>query len=202
MSESTIKSVVFDMGGVFVELGPITDIIGEEEISVREFWTGWLRSPSVRAFERGRCSPKEFGDGFVAELGLAMSGDELVRRFAQWPKGLFDGSQEVVSALQAKGIEVSVLSNTNAMHWEGQTDHEIIATMFDHEFTSYTLDMIKPDAKIFEHVIATLGHDPGQILFVDDNQPNVDAAQTLGMDAALTKGIDQVRDVLVSRGLL
>ncbi len=202
MSESAIKSVVFDMGGVLVELGPIAEIIGEEEISVQDFWAGWLRSPSVRAFERGRCSPEEFGDGFVAELGLAMPGDELVRRFAQWPKGLFPGSRELVASLIESGVEVSVLSNTNALHWEGQTDHEIIATMFDREFTSYTLGMVKPDAKIFEHVISELGHPPEQVLFVDDNQPNVDAARELGMDAALTRGIDQVREVLVYRGLL
>ncbi len=206
MSESKIKTVVFDMGGVLVELGPISDILGEEEISVDDFWRGWLRSPTVRHFERGRCTPEYFGAELVKELGLAMSGEELIERFARWPKGLFPGARDLLVELKSNGVPFSVLSNTNVMHWETQTDHEVIAELFDRMFTSYSLDMVKPDAIIFEHVIAELRNEldvePEQILFVDDNQPNIDAALALGIDAVLTKGVDQVRAALAERGLV
>lgn len=206
MSESTIKTIVFDMGGVLVELGPISDILGDEVISVNEFWQGWLRSPTVRHFERGRCTPEYFGSELVKELGLAMSGEELVERFARWPKGLFPGAQDLLQELKSNGVPFSVLSNTNVMHWETQTDHEIIADLFDRVFTSYSLDMVKPDAIIFEHVISELGNElnlkPSEILFVDDNQPNIDAALELGIAAVLTKGVDQVRAALAERGLV
>ncbi len=202
MSESKTKTVVFDMGGVLVELGPISDILGDEEISVNDFWRGWLRSPTVRHFERGRCTPEYFGSELVKELGLSMSGEELIERFASWPKGLFPGAQDLLLELKSNGVPFSVLSNTNVMHWETQTDHEIIAELFDRVFTSYSLDMVKPDAIIFEHVIAELAVEPAQILFVDDNQPNIDAALALGIDAVLTKGVDQVRAALAERGLV
>ncbi len=202
MHESKTKTVVFDMGGVLVELGPISDILGDEDISVDDFWRGWLRSPTVRHFERGRCTAEYFGSELVAELGLAMSGDELVQRFARWPKGLFPGAQDLLEELKSNGVPFSVLSNTNEMHWETQADHEIIAGLFDRVFTSYRLDMVKPDAIIFEHVIAELAVPPAEILFVDDNQPNVDAANALGIDAVLTKGVDQVRAALAERGLV
>lgn len=197
-----IKSVVFDMGGVFVELGPITEVIGDQDLTVAEFWSKWLKSPVVRRFERGGCSPSEFGDELVEEFELTMSGQEFVTRFAAWPRGLFVGAAELIAELKATNMELSVLSNTNELHWTTQQDHELVQEMFDHEFTSYVVGMVKPDAEIFEHVVSVLGHQPGQVLFLDDNQPNVDGAIAVGMQARLTRGVEELRSALVDVGLL
>lgn len=202
MASSKIQAVIFDMGGVFVELGPISEIIGDEDLSVEEFWAGWLASPTVRAFERGQTSPEAFSNALVAELSLSMPPAEMLRRFANWPKGFFAGAEQMLLELQATGVSMAVLSNTNALHWEQQKDHEIISRIFACQYTSYSLGMVKPDAEIFDYVIADQGLRPDQILFVDDNQPNVDAARARGIDAERTCGPDEVRAVLQQRDLL
>ena len=63
-------------------------------------------------------------------------------------------------------------------------------------------DRIKPDHDVFEHVATTLSLDPGEILFVDDNQINVDAARVFGMQVQHCVGPHEVRAVLEVRGLL
>lgn len=196
-----MRAIVFDMGGVLVELGPLTEILGDEPMAPEDFWERWLRSPTVRDFERGRCSPEEFGDRLVNELGLSFDGAEMVRRFAAWPKGLFDGAETLIAELPAD-VEVGVLSNTNALHWHGQRHHERIQALFTRTFLSYELGIVKPDAEMFAHVIDELRCRPQQIVYFDDNQINVAAAREAGIDAALARGPADCRRELVDRGLL
>ena len=61
---------------------------------------------------------------------------------------------------------------------------------------------IKPDKSAFETVIRSMDWRPGSVLFMDDNQMNVDAARALGIRAFLVSGVQQTRAVLVSNGLL
>lgn len=207
----TFQAVVFDMGGVLVELGPLTEILGSastgtqsektEALSSDEFWARWLRSPAVRDFERGRCSPEEFGERIVGELGLSFDGPEMIRRFAQWPKGLFDGAQALIAELP-DGLEVGVLSNTNALHWNGQKQHADVQALFSRTYLSYQLDMVKPDREIFEHIVADLGCRPAEVVYFDDNQLNVEAAIAAGLVAAVTKSPADCRRELVALGLL
>lgn len=197
-----IQAVVFDMGGVLVELGPLTEILGPDPTMDDDtFWSKWLASPSVRDFEMGRCSPAEFGDRLVAELGIDGGGDALLARFAAWPKGLLPGAGALVSSLGAHDVEVAVLSNTNALHWETQPDAADVQALFDRRYLSYELGLAKPDATIFQHVVDDLGFEPDSILFLDDNQINVDGARAVGMRAELAKGVDAARDALVGVGL-
>lgn len=198
-----VTAVVFDMGGVLVELGPLTEILGDDPLPTEEFWSRWLASPTVREYEMGQCTVEQFGDRLVAELGLSFSGEELVRRFAAWPKGLFPGAVELIQELRTNdGVVVAVLSNTNHLHWTSQVDSGRVPDLFDRHYLSYRLGLAKPDAPIFEHVIADLGGMASKIVFCDDNQPNVDTALDLGIDAHLTRGVAEARAALACRGLV
>ncbi len=194
-----IEAVVFDMGGVIVELGPITDILGEDPMPPEEFWSAWLRSAAVRQFEMGQCSVEHFGERFVAEAGLKLSPTQMVEQFRSWPKGLFPGGADLVRSVN---VEVAVLSNTNALHWENQLDAEEVQSLFARTYLSYQLGLAKPDADMFEHVVADLALPADRILFLDDNQLNVDGARAAGMRAEVTKGIEPARAVLAGLGLL
>lgn len=197
----TYRAIVFDMGGVLVELGPLTEILGDDPLAPEEFWNRWLRSPAVRDFERGRCSPDEFGERIVVELGLSFDGPEMVRRFAQWPKGLFAGAQALIEDLPDH-LEIGVLSNTNALHWNGQKQHTEVQALFSRTYLSYMLDMVKPDREVFDHIIADLGCAAGDVVYFDDNQMNVDAAVAAGLTASLARSPEDCRSELTALGLL
>ena len=67
-SVCAIKIVVFDMGGVLVELGPMHDVFGGKWGDVAEFWSRWLASSAVRDLDTGTSPPDGFGARLISEF--------------------------------------------------------------------------------------------------------------------------------------
>ena len=85
-----IDCVVFDLGGVLVELGGVRDfgdMIGEPDDE--QVWERWLTNTWVRDYERGLCSSETFASGMVEQFDLETSAAEFIERFRAWPRGLF-----------------------------------------------------------------------------------------------------------------
>lgn len=183
-----------------MELGPLDQFLGVA-LPPEKFWPTWLSSPTVRCFERGSCDEADFGFGLAREFKLPLSADEVVERFRRFPRGLFPGAAELVSSV-VDPVSTGVLSNTNKLHWEHQIDGEIIRGLFDHRFLSYQLGLVKPDTAIFERVVSELDVAPADILFIDDNQLNVDGARAVGLDAHLARGVTEARLLLLERELI
>ncbi len=195
------------MGGVLVELGPLTSLLGDDPLPPDQFWASWLASPTVRDFEMGGCTVEEFGERLVVELGLSTSGASLVERFGSWPLGLFPGARQLIDDLRSsadphRGLEIAVLSNTNALHWDNQPEHHVVKSLFTRRYLSFEIGLAKPDRAIFEHVLEDLAVKPGQVVFLDDNQINVDGARAVGIDAVLARGVGEARTALAERNLL
>lgn len=97
--------------------------------------------------------------------------------------------------LRAKDIHVSILSNDGSS-LRSYIDGLGISNHFDSIFVSGELGMMKPDQRIFQHVAHDLGLDPGEMVFFDDKQSNVDGAIRAGMQAAVYQSTSQVRKLL------
>lgn len=197
---SRIEAVLFDMGGVLVELGPLDELLGDA-MPGEEFWPRWLASPAVRAFESGRCSAEDFAVGLVDELALELAPDEVIERFTAFPRGLFPGSRELAAEVGSR-VTTGVLSNTNPLHWEFQADADEIKALCHHAFLSYRLGLVKPDREIYERVATDLAVEPSRILFIDDNQINVDGARRAGLLAEVARGPGEAAAVLAGFGLV
>lgn len=195
-------AVLFDLGGVLVELGGVEEfgaLVGETR--PEEIWRLWLGSPIVRRYERGECSRDEFASGAVEEFGLSLSAEAFLERFLAWPKGLMPGAADLVRSVRVD-LHRAVLTNTNELHWNGQLDAAGIRGLFETHFASHELGLVKPDREVFEHVASVLGRPPEEILFLDDNEPNVRGAREVGLDAHRVVGVDEARELLAFRGLL
>lgn len=195
-SRYDIRAVVLDMGGVVVRLGDYTELAGDRGLSSEEFWAEWLASPAVAAFERGLIDDSTFAARYVAEVGSGahrgcgpgnQTPQGFLRAFAAWPKGLYPGAAEVIAAT-ADRVPVHCLSNTNPTHWFGQKDSAVIRGLFERTYLSFQVGLVKPDPRIFRRVIDDLGLAPPEILFLDDNQINVDAAGAEGITARRVRG--------------
>ncbi len=200
MIDTAITVVLFDMGGVLVELGSLPELLGSG-IDEERFWPRWLSSPAVRRFERGGCSPDEFAAGAVDDLNLTITPETFLFNFARFPRGLFPGAVELVTELSTE-VEIGVLSNTNQLHWETQPDAEILQQLVTRPYLSYRLGEVKPDEALYRLVLDDLDRPAGEVLFLDDNQINVDGARRVGMAAEAVKGPDEARTVLGRYGLL
>lgn len=202
MPGGDIEFVLFDLGGVVIELGGIgalQELVGVA--SDAEVWDRWLASPWVREFESGRCSAREFAVGVVVEWGLALSPRRFLEAFRNWPIGPYPGARSLLADVQ-RSVPIGCLSNTNALHWEWQSVEWPILRMFDRTFLSFELGLVKPDREIFRVVADRIPADRAQVLYLDDVAANVDAARSFGFRSAQVRGIAGCRPVLVEAGLL
>lgn len=191
-----VEVVLFDLGGVLIELGGMGDMaVFSNEQSEEDIWRRWLSCPWVRRFERGQCEADEFAAGMVESWEMPVSPGAFLEAFVAWPKGMLPGSHEVVRDAAAHA-RVACLSNTNSLHVDRQWAEFGIYELFDGIFLSNEMGMVKPDREAFDHVVDRLGIRPNQILFLDDNQINVDGARAAGLLAEKAVGPEQAEQAI------
>ena len=201
MNPPDIQCVVFDLGGVLVELDGPPVSPEQTDLSEAEIWELWLRSKAVRRFESGACDHVEFANHLIQEFGLQVLPDRLLEEFEQWPIGFYPESASIIEKLHGT-IGLACLSNTNDLHWQRFKSESPIYDLMDHLFFSFELGIMKPDREIYEAVQTKLALQPYQILFLDDNQMNVEAARALGWHSEATRGPSEVAACLKQYQLL
>ncbi|MDE3130304.1 MAG: HAD-IA family hydrolase [Acidobacteriota bacterium] len=197
-----IAIVLFDIGGVLARfsglevLRELTGSASEAEVAAR-----WLASPWVRLFESGGCTDEQFAAGVVTEWELPYSGPEFLAIFPTWLGEPFDGAEQMLRETSARA-GVGCLSNTNALQWRGKISRWPLAAYFAHRFLSFELQAVKPDAVIYQRVIARLPVTADRVLFLDDNLPNVEGARDAGLRAEHAVGVSGARAMLERHGLI
>lgn len=198
---TNIDCVIFDLGGVLIELDGPPVSAQNSQLTESEIWHRWLHSAAVREFESGKCTALEFAEALIQEFKLEQSPEAFLEYFDQWPKGVFAGAEALLASLKPR-TQLACLSNTNQLHWHrfGKTHH--LLEHFDQVFASFLTGHLKPDKSTFEHTIAGLNTAPNRLLFLDDNAVNVDAARNSGMQSELTRGPIEASSHLKRYGLL
>lgn len=195
-----IEVVLFDLGGVLLHLRDTGATFGVTE-NERDFHRRWILSHSVREFERGAIDFDEFAKRVVGELDLPYDAAEFLSRFDSWPGDLYPGVPEMLQELTLD-YRVALLSNTNAVHWQRDNVAGVLEPLFDHAFLSFRTGLLKPDAEAFGQVMNHYDCMARAILFLDDNPLNIEAAQAIGIQACLTRGLDDVQQALATNGIV
>jgi putative hydrolase of the HAD superfamily len=197
-----IEIVLFDLGGVLLEVGgvaPMRELSGID--TDEELWARWLGCPWVQQLEAGRCTPDEFAAGVVADWELRVTPADFLATFGAWANHPFPGALELV-AETGDAARIGCLSNTNAFQWDAHFGALPLIDAFEFRFLSFELGLVKPDPAIFEAVAAGLPASPDRVLFLDDNAVNVDAAVAFGFASRHVRGIGEARRALVETGVL
>ena len=198
------KVILFDLGNVLVDLGAQEDFAKVFNISAgseSELWEMWLKSSAVKAFDSGQIPLPKFVDQLLLETGSKQNPQDFIKDFIGWPKGLFDGAIDLLDRIPAH-YHRAVLSNTNDAHWARLMDEMKLSGKFHSYFASHQVGLVKPDLDLFDYVVASLGVEANSILFLDDNQMNIDAALSRGLQAELVKGVARAQEILYTYGVI
>lgn len=197
-----IKAVLFDLGGVLVELSGEQHLLAllGNRMTREQMWEQWLHSSAVRAHETGRISATQFAQDLVAEFGIGISAEEFLAGFRGWLKAPFPGAQRLLDDTTQR-FTTGILYNTCGFHWPivGKIDlhHRV-----HHVVVSHEVGELKPDRAFFTAALQIVGAAPEEAVFFDDNQINVDGARDCGMQAYRVYGAVETRSKLVELGLL
>jgi putative hydrolase of the HAD superfamily len=156
------------------------------------------------AYDEGKLTGLEFWQNFVrdAKLNLDATGiDEL----NLWDARLWTVQDPAMivwqKQLQERGILTAILSNmgdTVLANIEREFDW---LDRFDVLVWSYQHKMAKPDPAIYKLTLDRLGTRPEETVFIDDKQPNIDAARALGLVGILFTTIERLREQIIELGL-
>ena len=113
-------------------------------------------------------------------------------------------SIEVVRALRKSGVPAYLATNQHEYRARYMSEGFGYADIFDGEFYSCRLGAMKPDPNYFHAILKSLPYQPEQLLFIDDRDRNVAAAQNVGIHGVqydIEDGVEALCGVLKNYGL-
>ncbi len=131
--------------------------------------------------------------------------DEIHAFDTRWPETIGPAISEtlaVVDELRVAGVACFVLSNSSAETLPRSDLAREVFALFDGVMLSGDVGLVKPDPAIFALTAERFGLTPTETWFIDDNQPNVDAAIACGWHAHHFTDAAALRPALVAAGLL
>jgi glucose-1-phosphatase len=185
----TIKTLIFDLGGVILDLSvdhtlqafsKLFNLDREEVKSIYHKGSGF------ELYEKGELTDDQFRD-FVRETFGNNTDDEIDRCWNAMLLGIPIAKLELLKKLMDT-YHVILLSNTNNIHLQ-YINHTIMPAFgtvsldpyFHRTYYSHLLRMRKPDAEIFLKVLTDNNLNPVETLFLDDNKLNVEGASAVGI---------------------
>lgn len=93
----------------------------------------------------------------------------------------------LIAELKARGVRVYLLSNAPTYFAEHIGDFPILKLM-DGIVVSGAIQRFKPNADIFQYTLNQFGLNANESLFIDDNAPNVEAAERCGLHGFTYRG--------------
>ena len=112
-------------------------------------------------------------------------------------------SLEVVHALRKSGVPAYLATNQHEYRARYMSEVFGYGDIFDGEFYSCRLGSKKPEPDYFHAVLKSLPYQPERLLFIDDRDQNVAAAQSVGINGVeyeISEGVEVLRGILRAYG--
>jgi putative hydrolase of the HAD superfamily len=179
------RVVVFDYGEVISREPTDADraaLVARAGVDAEPFWTAYWahREP----LDQGTLSIADYWGAVASDLDVEWDAVDVHELWALDHRGWLSvdpGTLRVLHALVDGGTRLALLSNAGA-DFSGWLRSGSFAPLFERVFVSGELGLVKPNADIYEHVIAELGITPAELVFIDNKSENVEGARAVGGD--------------------
>ncbi|MDB5189764.1 MAG: HAD-superfamily hydrolase, subfamily variant 3 [Parcubacteria group bacterium] len=190
-----IKAVIFDLNGVFIHSERLSDRFERDfGVPVSEFLPklgeimDFVRKPGAEPAFR-------YWEPALKEWNISMTEEEL------W-KYWFDAeipSEEMIALareLKEKGIKVITLSNNFKERAEYYGHYPWMQDVMDKTYFSWKTGLVKPDVEAWKLVLSDFALEPSACLYFDDQQKNLDAAESVGIQSCMFKSPEDTRTII------
>ncbi len=201
----TIKALLFDLGGVVIT------------IDFNNVFSAWAQASGIAAdnikkrfrmdaaynqFERGEITFETYAEHLRATIGFDLDNTTLLAGWNTLFTGTVTDVPEMIQRASQK-ITIHAFSNTNAAHHAGWGPRfaDVLKPMHT-IICSYQLGLRKPEAAAFQAVANRIQVRLEDMLFFDDTQENIDAAQALGIESVLVTSAQDIYDSLTKGGFI
>jgi putative hydrolase of the HAD superfamily len=199
------RAVIFDLGGVvfpspFEAFDAHDREAGFADGTVRAIIRTSSETGAWAALERGELSLPEFHARLEAEareIGVALDAARLMTTVASG-FGPRPAMATAIERIRAANLRTAALTN----NWPRPDGAEFPPTGnglgFDVVIESAVVGLRKPDPRIYELALSTLGVDANDTVFLDDLGINLKPARAMGMTTIKVSDPDQALDELAT----
>ena len=178
---NTSRYTIFNArNDIAVELAPKDDAEFIQMFNEREFWT-----------LNGECLNR-YIEEYLSAAGCECTVDEFKNCYLKYYRRIpwYEEMIQLTKDLISDGrFCLGILSTLCELDKE-LLKERLLLCGFQYHFFSFNLGVQKPDNKIYEIVETVTGYDGQDILFIDDMQQNIAAAQNRGWKTVLATGND------------
>jgi putative hydrolase of the HAD superfamily len=200
---SGIKTLIFDLGGVIVNLDLTLTVNAFEKLGIEDpgqFIRHGVHSDIFLKLETGEITEEEFYSGIRELAGKNITNEEIKTAWCAMFTELPDVRVKLIEHLK-KTHRVVLLSNTNSIHRSHfdsmARGYNSLSDLFHKTYYSFQLYDHKPNLSIFNKVLELENIRPEETLFIDDAQKNIAAARETGMHTMLITPDRQMEDVFM-----
>jgi putative hydrolase of the HAD superfamily len=176
-------NLVFDLGGVVVRWDPdaIIDSVFDDEKTKGKVRKGVFEDADWLELDRGTLGREDAITRAAKRTGISEA--DIKRLLHAVPPSLvvFPDTVALLRRLKKKGYPLYCLSNMHFASIEYLEQKQDFWDLFQGRVISCRLQLCKPEAEIYEHLLRTYGLEAKETIFIDDVQKNVDAAAKLGI---------------------
>jgi len=198
-----IKVILFDYGGVLAEEGfreGLMAIGSSHGLSPDDFFETARTAVYDSGYVVGTAGESDYWALVRVQTGISTPDqalrEEILNRFVLRPWML-----EIAQHLRNQGCSVGILSDqTDWLDELDRRDH--FFEKFDYIFNSYHMGIGKRDPRVFSLVVEQLEVPASNVLFIDDNEGNVERARSQGLTAIFYQDRDSFLGELQSLGLI
>jgi FMN phosphatase YigB (HAD superfamily) len=188
--KNRIKNIIFDLGNVLYDIDFVKMYKAFDELGISNFENHFTLNKSDQIFfdlEKGLIVAQEFCDGFNALYKTALTNDQII---GAWNALLIGYRKESIDWIKANNTLYTTFlySNTNQIHCDHfipQFSREIggnFENLFKTPYYSHKMGMRKPDPASFQFILDQEVLRADETLFIDDNEPNILAAASIGLE--------------------
>lgn len=200
MKARDFKNIIFDLGGVIINLEEQRTIAAFAQLSSlpkAAIEKSILQFKEFHLFEKGLISADQFRNALRDEFQIEASDFEIDQCMNAM---LLDIPVERIKLIKSLGqLTLFLLSNTNQIHYTrfnqiytATTGEESLNDCFKKAYYSHLVKMRKPDKEIYEMVLRENELRAAETLFLDDNLTNLQGAQSVGISTFQIKHPSQL----------
>ena len=185
-----IKNIIFDLGGVLLDIDYNLTRTAFEKAGVAHFDDMYSQASADQLFQKlemGKITEHDFYKELNNSTGMDLSPADIRNAWNAMLLSFREDSLNTIKELKNK-YQLYLLSNTNFIHMEAfnKIYHNKARTLpfdayFNKAFYSCEIGLRKPDSICYQWVIDHLKIDASETLFIDDSVQNVAAAKDVGM---------------------
>jgi HAD superfamily hydrolase (TIGR01509 family) len=189
MEQNSFDAIIFDLGGVIINLDYQLTIEAFKKLGIdnfEEMYTQAKQNNLFDDFETGKISSQHFINSLLPFLPSGTSANKVVHA---WNAMILDFPKkrlELLDQLNSK-YRVFLLSNTNDIHLQAvnrslaNTTDRKLDTYFEKVYLSHEVKLRKPHKEIFELVCTEQNLNPETTIFIDDTIGHVNGANSIGL---------------------